>query len=190
MQVCVDQHVLAGPPAHGAAGLADLKRRLEQPPGERPRQLLPRFGKLVAPLFGPGRHVVEFLPLRPLVRDHAELADQAAPHRHRRVQRDIVQGTVGLQALQEQGAGSGVGGQQPDGAMASPQREGVMFTGGLLMRKSHLEDGGVAVAGGSVPVSAPHRDDNAAVPVPGKAARLQIRHKLPLVQELSDQPGK
>ena len=118
-------------------------------------ELFPRRREFIAPLLGPGRHVVDFPPLRPVIGDHAELADHAAPHRHRRFQRDIQEGAAGVQALQEQGAGSGVGGQQPDGAVASPQGEGVVFAGGLLMRKSHLQHGCLAVAAAGAAAARP-----------------------------------
>jgi hypothetical protein len=62
------------------------------------------------------------------------------------------------------------------------------------MRESHLQHGCAAGGGpdaaGSVPGPAPDGDDDAAVTVPRKGARLQVRQKLPLIEESSDQARK
>ncbi|MCY1231453.1 hypothetical protein D9M72_439010 [compost metagenome] len=123
--------------------------------------------------------MVEFLPLRALIRREAQLPGQAAPHFHGRFHRNLLEGASGVQPLQQHGTGAGVGLQEQHRTVAVPEPEGETLNPGFVVRVGNLQDGRDALAG--------DRDNHAAVAIPGQLARFEVHLKVPPLQASADQ---
>ena len=167
VQVRVDQDIAARSPANGAACLADFQGRLQEPARERAALLFPVGGQVIAPLLRPPGDVIELLPLWPVVRHEPQLPHGVAPGHRRLIQRKGLERAARIQPLEQHGARSGVGFQQPDGAGSAPQCQRMAFHPCLIVRKGDLERR-------RRPVRPTDRNHHAAVAMPREGAGCQV----------------